>query len=416
MQRGKGMLDLDEKNIPKEVEEMVQYAYSKVPLYTSLARKHNLTDLDFFQLPYVSKDVYMESKELSVSVDYLPQMMKGQLFYGKTSGSTGKITEYYWDRKDENKSLMELWYYRRKYYNITPADKLCYFFPISSEATECIEDKHILGISKSFLYNGRIVDAYLHMLEYQPKWLILQPSVAWMLCQAINNKKLEYLPSVDYIEFTGEYLEDSIRQLVEEVFRCKTANQYGIREVNSIAYECPERCMHVMNKNAYIEVLADDGEVGNIVVTSLKNRVMPYIRYDTGDKGRWVDKKCKCGNHNPILEVCNGRDNDWIRKINGELLHPYALLEIINEINCKMNGAIIQYQLIQKELDYFQYRFVVREDADTESLEKELCLMTAERLQQEFNLEIRYYRQLIPDIKTGKIAAFCSEINKENED
>lgn len=405
-----------EEKVPQDVENMVNYAYHRVPLYIKIAEELNLTDLDFFQLPFVSKDVYMESNELYVSMDYLPKIMTGELFHGKTSGSTGKVTEYYWDMKDESKSLMELWYYRRKYYNILPTDKLCYFFPISAEGREYVQDEHILGISKLFLYNGRILDAYQYMLEYQPKWLILQPSVAWMLCKAIKDQKRELLKSVEYVEFTGEYLENSIRETVEEMFGCKTANQYGIREVNSIAYECPEGSMHIMNKNAYVEVIGADEnvDVGSICVTSLKNWAMPYIRYDTGDKGRWIHKNCKCGNHNPIIEVCNGRDNDWIRKKNGELLHPYALLEMINEINLEENDCIIQYQLIQKELDYFQYRLVVKEDTDRENLEKKLCYMTAGRLRQELNLEIRYYENLMPDIRTGKIAAFCSEVVREN--
>ena len=116
--------------------------------------------------------------------------------------------------------------------------------------------------------------------------------------------------------------------------------------------------MHIMRKNAYVEILNRKNGIGDICITSLKNRAMPYIRYMTGDKGKISDKKCTCGNPNPILTVYNGRDNDWIRKSDGSVLHPFALLQVISEVNLITGDCIVQYQLIQKKRDYFIFCMV----------------------------------------------------------
>lgn len=401
--------------IPDDVLEMAQYTYEHVPLYADLAAKASKSCLDFEMLPIVGKDIYMSAEGMYLSDEYTDKAEKGKLLQGKTSGSTGKITDFFWDEKEEKKSLLELWYYRHRYYNITPKDKMAYFFPITQEIQDVIQTDRILGLTKAFLYKDQMLKAYLHLMEFRPKWMILQPSVAWLLCKLIQSHHLPKIDSIEYIEFTGEYLENNIRKFAEEVFGCQTANQYGIREVNSIAYECPMGHMHIMRKNAYVEILNRKNGIGDICITSLKNRAMPYIRYMTGDKGKISDKKCTCGNPNPILTVYNGRDNDWIRKSDGSVLHPFALLQVISEVNLITGDCIVQYQLIQKKRDYFIFCMVLKDDSKRKEIEQMICQFTARRLKQEFSVRFHYSDQIMPDVKTGKIAVFICDMTEEEK-
>ena len=129
---------------------------------------------------------------------------------------------------------------------------MAYFFPITQEIQDVIQTDRILGLTKAFLYNDQMLKAYHHLMEFRPKWMILQPSVAWLLCKLIQSHHLPKIDSIEYIEFTGEYLENNIRKFAEEVFGCQTANQYGIREVNSIAYECPMGHMHIIDRKSVV--------------------------------------------------------------------------------------------------------------------------------------------------------------------
>lgn len=367
-------------------------------------------ECEFHELPIVGKDTYMQSKTPYLSTCYVSECINGKLEVGKTSGSTGKVSTYYWHPDEDKISLMELWLYRKKYYNILPTDRMVLFFPIVVEGELAEETPRILSLSKEYLYNGNLEETYEKIMDFQPKWMILQPSVFWMLYQLIQKRKLPIVDSVQYIEFTGEYLEEGVRKLAEDLFGCKTANQYGMRKVNSMAYECPEGNMHVMQNNVYVEILNEEDGVGDICITSLQNKAMPYIRYVTGDKGRLVKKRCSCGNCSPILKVFRGRDNDWVRMLNGTKLHPYSLLQIMNEVNFRLHYSIIQYQLIQEKIDYFTFRLVITETADRKEIEKLICNLAAKHLQEEFQIHFQYFDQIIPDIKIGKIAAFLSEV------
>lgn len=392
-----------------DVQEIADYAYKNVPLYQKIAKEKEIKDYYFEELPFVTKDTYVNAEVPYLSAEYVKKYVCNQLMNGKTSGSTGKITQIYWDIAEEKKSLLELWLYRKKYYDISPQDKMCYFFPINEKGPDAIENNTSLGVSKSVLFNGKLSDAYSVILQYDPVWMVLQPSIAWMLLNLVRKEDLGIPKSLRYIELTGEYLEESIRKELMEGFQCQIANQYGIREVNSIAYECPCGNMHIMRKNAFVEIVHHDGTAGDICVTSLQNRAMPYIRYITGDKGNIRKSDCLCGNCNDILELSNGRDNDWIKREDGTLIHPYALLQIINTVNSYQEGTFLQYQIIQKKLNIFQFRLVVRIGSDRKVLERKVKELVDQRLGGSNEIEFLYYSELQPDIQTGKIASFLCE-------
>jgi len=52
---------------------------------------------------------------------------------------------------------------------------------------------------------------------------------------------------------------------------------------------------------------AEAGEVARVIVTDLTNRVMPLIRYDTGDLAIKLNKSCPCGRSYPLMSSIEGR-------------------------------------------------------------------------------------------------------------
>lgn len=99
-------------------------------------------------------------------------------------------------------------------------------------------DKRTLAFSKSHISLEALPDILGMMRQYEPKWLMLQPSTAVLLCRCMERFGIEPLNSVEYIEFTGEILTGHVRQLVKKFFRCRVANQYGVNKFNSIAFAC----------------------------------------------------------------------------------------------------------------------------------------------------------------------------------
>ena len=253
---------------------MIYHAYETVPFYQGLI---NNIVFDIKKLPIIEKKQMIESGRSLLSSKYMGKYLSNQLKWTRTSGSSGLLYEIYWDKVDDKKSMLELWLLRWKYYKVSPKQKMCYFFPADIGNDDYVESDTKLAISRKCLYDGNLSEIYKKIKQYKPEWMILQPGISLVLCELA--KKYGIWKEIRYIEFTGEFLREEVRKCVEDTFCCITANQYGTKEVNSIAYECPEGNMHVMTRNVYLE---NKGQ--NLYVTSLSNYAMPFIRYKLDDR------------------------------------------------------------------------------------------------------------------------------------
>lgn len=338
----------------------------------------------------------------------------------RTSGSTGKYLNIYWDKADCTRSLLPLWIYRKKYYGISADDKMCYFYTARSVGD--IEQrtflyKNQLGFAKTNLNIEELARIYEDMKAFQPKWLNIQPSIAALLCQSIRKHQLLGLDSIEYVEFTGEMISDSVRHEVESIFNCKTANQYGSNETNSIAYECPYGNLHILQSNVYVEILdehdkaVNTGEEGNICVTSLTNKAMPFIRYKIGDRGlKKLGEKCPCGNCSDILDITAGRKNDYAIDENGEKVNSYVFVRAIDNINMMLEGVIKQFQIMQLDIDSFLVKLAVDEEVYEEQIEELFYENLLQSSLSNAEFEFEYYEELFADDETGKLRYFVNRM------
>ena len=115
----------------------------------------------------------------------------------------------------------------------------------------------------------------------------------------------------------GEPLPGPRRALIEELWQVPVFDIYGMTEIGTAAVDGPCGKMHPIEDDFVFEVLCDDlagpagpGEVGRLVVTALRRRTTPIIRYLTGDLARFVHEECWCGAVRR-LEV-RGRDADAV--------------------------------------------------------------------------------------------------------
>ena len=114
---------------------------------------------------------------------------------------------------------------------------------------------------------------------------------------------------------------------------------YGLTEIYGpgIGINCPgETAMHYWDDYLYLEIIdpktgenVPDGEMGEIVITTLVKEGAPLIRYRTHDLSRIVPGKCKCGRCYPRIDTIMGRTDDMM-KIKGVNVFPSQIEEILS--------------------------------------------------------------------------------------
>ncbi|MFA5998195.1 MAG: AMP-binding protein [Candidatus Paceibacterota bacterium] len=149
---------------------------------------------------------------------------------------------------------------------------------------------------------------FLELAEFKPDVLMAWPSVLFDIAQMIQNDKT--LPSLipRYILSTGELLTPAMRSFLSEQFDSEIYNRYALGEFDVVGTECDQHNgFHINSESVIVEITDNaghpfpEGEPGKIVVTSLINYNMPFIRYDTGDRGFLSHKRCSCGLYTPRL-------------------------------------------------------------------------------------------------------------------
>lgn len=398
-------------------KDFLEEAYNNIPAYVCMKKEEDET------YPILDRTWLLQNSRSVLSPGGHALFYQNKLMHGRTSGSTGSYMDIYWKPEDYKKSMLGLWWYRYHYYGILPKDKLCYFFTIQTnkdemeeqnqgENREEIQKETELGFSKSNLTKERIHEIYEKMREFQPKWLLLQPSIALLLCECMDYYNLKPLDSVSYIELSGEMLTDKVRKEISRHFHCAIANQYGANEFNSIAYECPYGKLHIMRDNVIVESEILSGTEEELIVTTKTNTVMPLIRYRIGDYGKVIHQKkklCPCKNTSPILELTLGRSNDYIICENKEKINAYVLIRAMDFVNNYMDGIVKQFQIIQKDYQIFEVKVVLEEECDTQMLTDLFCGAVLEKRLKEAQYHFRFYDRLLPEERTGKLACFISE-------
>ncbi len=108
-----------------------------------------------------------------------------------------------------------------------------------------------------------------------------------------------------------DHVPNAVRQAIESRFGCKVYNHYGMTEMGlGGGVDCEaRRGYHLREADLYFEIVdpasgevLPDGEVGEVVFTTLTRRGMPLIRYRTGDVSRFITGPCPCETRLKTLE------------------------------------------------------------------------------------------------------------------
>ena len=134
---------------------------------------------------------------------------------------------------------------------------------------------------------------------------------------------------------------EKMRKRISEELGIELYDIYGLTEIYGpgIGISCKyDNGMHYWDDYIYIEILdpvtlepVPDGEMGEIVITTLVKEGAPLIRYRTHDLSRIIPGECPCGCKHPRLGVIMGRTDDMM-KIKGVNVFPSQIEEVLKEV------------------------------------------------------------------------------------
>ncbi len=378
-------------------KEMLRYAYTQSPFYQSLLQKKKASaeDLmeDWTKVPVVDRRQMVCADECVIPSSSQSSPEGNQRIYDMSSGSNGMFMGIPWSVKDMISSVSPLWDCRSRFYGLKVQDKSCFFhmypdFCDEGTARDPRSNRKDLGFSVLGLTEDRVERIYQEMRNYEPKWILMPPSVALLFADYISKGKAKEIPSLKCVELIGEWVTDKQRKQIEKAFHCKTVNIYGSYEMNAIAYECPEGHMHLLEDNVFAEIMdgqkvLPDGEEGDIVLTSLHNTLMPFVRYSLGDRGKISTKKCSCGHPGRILRLTKAKRNDMIRVDQDIDIPPYEFTYAFQCVMNSMEVEMLQYQV--EQTGYFSYIVTI--------LTKDRKLLEQQEVQEEFK---RIFQERLP--------------------
>lgn len=131
---------------------------------------------------------------------------------------------------------------------------------------------------------------------------------------------------------------DAQRKKIEESFGAKAYNSFGMSEMSGpgVAFECPEQNgLHLWEDSYIMEIInpdtlepVPDGEVGELVLTTLDRDAMPLIRYRTRDLTRIIPGECPCGRTHRRIDRLKGRSDDMFI-VKGVNIFPMQIEKIL---------------------------------------------------------------------------------------
>ena len=413
-------------NLYEKAMDMARYAYKNVEAYRQLARDKGINienDFSFEDLPLTDKNMYLTNADACIADEFLKNENKDKIIIRRTSGSTGKYLKIYWDYHDLMSADFPLWYARYKRYGITPRHRMCDAYTTMYIQNKFIENasnngfENEFSFSKTQLSQANFDELYKSICEFDPEWMLLQPNIAVLLADMIEDRQLKPFPSVKYVEFTGELLRPEVRTRIEKLFNCKTADQYGCNEAGSIAYECSEKKLHINTANVYVEIIKDgviqpEGEFGNIYITSLCNKAMPFVRYNIGDIGRIVSDKCSCGKKERVIEISGAREIDYVITDTNEKITSSLFSFPIEYINDKIGAIIRQYQIIQTGYTDFKVKMSITPTyfGWKDTIAEEFVAHLKDPYLKAANYEFEFSKSLLSEDNAGKHKAFIREV------
>jgi len=357
----------------QRLKKMVKKIYHEVDFYKEKFQEMEIdpNDIqsleDLKKLPFTNKTDLRENYPYKMFAEPLSKIVR----IHATSGTTGKPTVVGYTRKD-----LDMWEeIIARALTISGADQHsfiqnAYGYGLFTGGLGIHGGAERIGASIIPISSGNTQKQLMLMRDFGSTHLSCTPSYALLLAEAIQEAgiKKEEL-SLKAGIFGAEPWTENMRKEIESKLGIKAYDIFGMAELcgPGVGIECEEQNgIHIWEDYFIPEIInpetgenLEDGEVGELVVTTLTKEGIPLLRYRTHDITRILPGECKCGRTHKRIERLQGRVDDMM------------VIRGVNVFPTQIESVILEFKEVEPH-----YQLVVRRDGPLDTLEVKVELST----------------------------------------
>jgi phenylacetate-CoA ligase len=385
------------------------FAYEKTKYYKKTFDDVGFNPYEFSELDEIKRIPILTKEIIRQNINDLMTAPEDELYKNTSGGSTGKPLIFYADKKypefasanaavsDEfcgwyrGCRIARLWGHPNDYENaLKPWVRLRYLLMNIN-----YYDAFNMSEEKMEEYNKSLT-------QFSPDIILAYASSMHLFAKYLKKRGIKpNYPRLGIIT-SAEKLHSHMRIEINEVFNCQISDRYGSREVGNVGTECVEhKGMHLHPLDHYVESVGDSN---SLLITTLTNHGMPFIRYEVGDLGELSDDYCTCGRNTRLLKSIVGRTSDIIKLSNGRMIHGEYFTHAFYFVR-----GVAAFQFIQHSYHDFEVRIVKDSEWNDSCLENVYKECNKVLDQNSDKIVINFVNE-IPPVSSGKFRFTISEI------
>lgn len=308
---------------------------------------------DFETLPFTNKEELREIYPLGLQAVPDKEIVR----IHSSSGTTGVPIIIPYTRKDVN-DWAELFKRCYETAGITDSDRI-HITPGYGLWTAGIgfqSGAELLGAMVIPMGPGNTEKQLKMMMDMKSTVLCATSSYALLLAEEIAKQGIRDKIHLKKGVIGSERWGAKMRKRIAEELGVQLYDIYGLTEIYGpgIGMSCDYECgMHYWDDYLYFEIInpntgevLPDGEIGELVITTLRKEGAPLIRYRTHDLTRILPGACSCGLDYPRIDTILGRTDDMV-KVKGVNIYPGQIDSLLHEVE----GASSEYQIMIDHLN-----------------------------------------------------------------
>lgn len=330
----------------KRLQGMLERVFANVPFYRETFVKHGIKPGDVKSLDDLHRLPFTLKQDMRDSYPYglFAAPMEDIVRIHASSGTTGKPTVVGYTRQDINiwSELMARCFVAA---GVHKGDVIhnAYGYGLFTGGLGAHYGAENLGASVIPMSGGNTKRQILIMKDFGSTVLTCTPSYSLYLAESALEEGVDITAlNLRVGIFGAEPWSESMRQEIQEKLNISAIDIYGLSEIMGpgVAIECQEaKCgLHIWEDHFIPEIInpetgerVPEGELGELVITTITKEGIPLLRYRTRDITSISYEPCSCGRTHARIARMSGRSDDMLI-IRGVNVFPSQIESILMQV------------------------------------------------------------------------------------